>query len=61
MKLIPKDNKKLDIIFIKCDECLGITPHRVSKNGIVTCNFCKSLNANHNLLSHSHHMELTAQ
>jgi len=61
MKQKRKDTNKLDIVFIKCDECLGITPHKVSKSGTATCNFCKSLTAYHNLLSHPSHMELTDQ
>lgn len=61
MKQKRKDTNNLDIVFIKCEECLGITPHKVSKTGTATCNFCKSLTAYHNFLSHSPHMEQTAQ
>jgi len=53
------DTNRIDIVFIKCDECLGITPHKVSKNGTATCNFCKKLTSYHNLLSHSPNLELT--
>jgi len=59
MKQNRKDTNKFDIVFIKCDECLGITPHKVLKSGTATCNFCKSLTEYHNLLSHSPHLELT--
>lgn len=60
MKELVKKNIKSDIVFLNCDACLGMTPHKVKKKGKVSCNFCENLTIYQNLLEHPLHKELTA-
>jgi len=35
-------NSETSCQFQKCDQCIGITPHSLSKTGKLTCALCKS-------------------